>query len=62
MELIQRVRTTVMALIGLALTVMIRRQLDGFTGPGVLNIFNIVTLFIVAVLMVMIIKAWLPGR
>jgi hypothetical protein len=62
MELIQRVRTTVMALIGLALTVMIRRQLDGFPDPGVLNIFNIVTLFIVAVLMVMIVKAWLPGR
>ena len=51
-----------MALIGLALTVMIRRQLDGFPDPGILNIFNIVTLFIVAVLMVMIVKAWLPGR
>lgn len=62
MELIQRVRTTVMALIGLALTVMIRRKLDGFPDPGILNIFNIVTLFIVAVLMVMIVKAWLPGR
>jgi len=62
MELIQRVRTTVMALIGLALTVMIRRQLDGFPDLGILNIFNMVTLFIVAVLMVMIVKAWLPGR
>jgi hypothetical protein len=41
---------------------MIRRQLDGFPDPGILNIFNIVTLFIMAVLMVMIVKAWLPGR
>jgi hypothetical protein len=62
MELFQRVRTTVMALIGLALTVLIRRQLEGFPDPDILNIFNIVTLFITAVLMVMIVKAWLPGR
>jgi len=62
MELFQRVRTTVMALIGLALTVLIRRQLDGFPDPDILNIFNIVTLFISAVLMVIIVRVWMPGR
>jgi len=62
MELFQRVRTTVMALIGLALTVLIRRQLDEFPDPDILNIFNIFTLFISAVLMVMIVKSWMPGR
>lgn len=60
--LIRRLRTTVVSVFAIALTVMMRRQIEGFPDPAVLNVFNIATLFIVILLIVVIIKAWMPGR
>jgi len=57
-----RLRTTVVGVFAMAVVVLMRRQLDSFPDPGILNIINIATLFILVLIIVSIIKVWLPRR
>jgi hypothetical protein len=61
MMLADRFRTTTVALVTLALVILIRRQIDSFyVPPDVLNIINIVTVFMLCLVVVVIARAWMP--
>lgn len=59
--LADRFKTTAVALVAFAMTVLIRRGLDSFTIPAeVLNVINIATVFMVCLIIVVIVRAWMP--
>jgi len=61
--LADRFRTTAVALVAFALTVLIRRQVDALIIPAdILNVINIATVFMVCFLIVIIVRAWIPRR
>ena len=61
--LADRFRTTAVALVAFALTVLIRRQVDALIIPAdILNMINIATVFMVCFLIVIIVRAWIPRR
>jgi len=56
-------KTTAIGLIAFVFTVLIRRLVDSFTIPSaILNVINIVTVFVVCFIIVVIAKAWVPRR
>jgi hypothetical protein len=61
--LADRLKRTAIAILALAVLVLIRRQVDAFYfPPDVLNIINIFTVVMFCVLIVVMARAWLPGR
>lgn len=61
--LADRLKRTAIAILALAVLVLIRRQIDSFyVPPDVLNIINIFTVVMFCVLIVVMARAWLPGR
>ncbi len=57
-----RITISVVAIIGLVLTVLLRRQIEGFPDTQILNIINIIVVVVICFLIVIIARAWLPGR
>lgn len=61
--LADRLKRTAVAIVALVAVVLIRRQVDAFYfPPDMLNIINIVTVVMFCVLIVVMARAWLPGR
>ena len=61
--LADRLKTTAVGLLTLVLVVLIRRQIESFTlPPEILNILNPATLFILCLIIVIIVRTWLPRR
>lgn len=61
--LANRLKRTAIAILALAAVILIRRQVDAFyVPPDVLNIINIFTVVMFCVLIVVMARAWLPGR
>jgi len=61
--LADRFKTTAISLVAFALTVLMRRQLDSFNIPSeILNVINIATVFMVCLIIVVIVRAWMPRR
>jgi hypothetical protein len=61
MMLADRFRTTAIALLAFVMTVLIRRQIDTFyVPPEILNIINIATVFMMCLVVVVLVRAWLP--
>ena len=61
--LADRFKTTAICLAAFVLTVLMRRQLDAFTIPAeILNVVNIVTVFMVCFIIVFLARAWIPRR
>jgi hypothetical protein len=61
--LADRLKTTAVGLLALVLTVLIRRGLESFAlAPEIFNIINLATLFILCLIIVIIVKKWLPLR
>ena len=61
--LADRFKTTAISLVAFALTVLLRRQLDSFNIPSeILNVINIATVFMVCLIIVVIVRAWMPRR
>lgn len=61
--LADRLKTTAVGLLILVLMVLIRRQLESFAlTPETFNIINLATLFIICLIIVVIIRKWLPRR
>jgi len=63
MMLADRLKRTAIAIVALAVVILIRRQVDAFyVPPDILNIINIFTVVMFCVLIVIMARAWLPGR
>jgi hypothetical protein len=61
--LADRFKTTAICLAAFVLTVLMRRQLDAFIIPAeILNVVNIVTVFMVCFIIVFLARAWIPRR
>ena len=61
--LADRLKTTAVGLLILVVVVLIRRQVESFTLPaGILNVLNLATLFILCLIIVIIVRKWLPRR
>jgi len=61
--LADRLKTTAVGLLALVLMVLIRRVLESFAlPPEILNMVNLATLFILCLIIVMIVRKWLPRR
>ncbi len=61
--LADRLKTTAVTLLALVLLVFMRRQADAlYVPPDMLNIINMFTVVVMCVLVVIIARAWLPGR
>ena len=59
--LADRFRTTAIALFAFAMTVLISRQIDTFNiQPEVLNIIHLVTVFMICLIIVVLVRAWIP--
>ena len=58
-----RLKTTAVGLLALILMVLIRRGLESFAlSPEIFNIMNLATLFILCLIIVIIVRKWLPRR
>jgi hypothetical protein len=56
-------KTTAVGLLALILMVLIRRGLESFAlSPEIFNIMNLATLFILCLIIVIIVRKWLPRR
>ncbi len=63
MMLADRLKTTSVGLLALVLMVLIRRQIESLNFPSeILNIINLATLFILCLMIVVIVRKWLPRR
>ena len=61
--LADRLKTTAVGLLILVVVVLIRRQVESFALPaGILNVLNLATLFILCLIIVIIVRKWLPRR
>lgn len=61
MMLADRFKTTAIALVAFALTIIIRRGVDSFfVPPDILNIINIATVFMLCLVIVVITRTWIP--
>ena len=61
--LADRLKTTGIGLLALVLMVLIRRGIESFAlSPEMFNIINLATLFIVCLIIVIIVRKWLPRR
>lgn len=61
--LADRLKATAVGLLILVLMVMIRRQVESFAlTPETFNIINLATLFIICLIIVFIVRQWLPRR
>jgi hypothetical protein len=59
--LADRFKTTAIALVALVLTILIRRGVDLFyVPPEILNVINIATVFMLCLVIVVIVRAWMP--
>jgi hypothetical protein len=62
MMLINRLKTTAIGFVALALVVIGRRLIEGFPPSEFLHIINLATIFVLCLIIVVIARAWLPGR
>lgn len=61
--LADRLKATAVGLLILVLMVLIRRQIESLNFPSeILNIINLATLFILCLMIVVIVRKWLPRR
>ena len=61
--LADRLKTTAAGLLILVLIALFRRQIESFAlSTEILNIVNLATLFILCLIIVMIVRKWLPRR
>ena len=59
--LADRFKTTAIALVALAMTILIRRGVDSFyVSPDILNVINIATVFMLCLVIVVVVRAWMP--
>jgi hypothetical protein len=59
--LADRFKTTAIALIAFAMTILIRRGVDSFyVPPEILNVINIATIFMLCFVIVVIARVWMP--
>jgi uncharacterized membrane protein required for colicin V production len=55
-------KTTAIGFVALALVVIGRRLIEGFPPSEFLHIINLATIFVLCLIIVVIARAWLPGR
>lgn len=61
--LADRLKTTAAGLLILVLIALFRRQIESFAlSTEILNIVNLATLFILCLIIVIIVRKWLPSR
>jgi hypothetical protein len=62
MTLTNRLKTTAVGVVALALVVIGRRLIEEFPQSEVLHIINLATIFTLCLIIVVIVRVWLPGR
>jgi hypothetical protein len=61
--LADRLKTTAIGLLALVVVLLIRRQVEPYSlSHEILNVINLATLFILCLIIVVIVRKWIPRR